>query len=142
MSTTRISQGLFKNNVINTPLLSAQAVTTDKLALSCITPVSLIPSKSILTSHIALSSIGSNHIQNSTVLMRHISALNPDITGTYGSLSSVPVITFDTKGVVSGVSQVAVLSGRFLGIDTFADAGNFNWTRPRDVNYVEVLVIS
>lgn len=140
MSTTRVSQGLFKYNVINTQVLSAQCVTTEKLALSCITPELLIPSRSILTSHIALTSIGSNHIQNSTVLMRHISALNPDIAGTYGSLSSVPVITFDTKGVVSRVSQLAVLSGRFLGIDTYADAGNFNWTRPADVNYVQVFV--
>jgi len=139
MSTTRVSQGLFKYNVINTQVLSAQCVTTEKLALSCITP-DLIPSRGILSNHIALNSVGSNHIQNSTVLMRHISALNPDIAGTYGSLSSVPVITFDTKGVVSQVSQLAVLSGRFLGIDTYANAGNFNWTRPADVNYVQVFV--
>ena len=139
MSTTRISQGLFKNNIINSPILSAGVVTTEKIALSAITPA-LIPSRNILTNHIALNSIGSDHIQNTTVLMRHISALNPDISGTYGSLSSVPVVTFDSKGVVSRVSQLAVLSGRFLGIDTYDVAGNYNWSRPSDVNYVQVFV--
>lgn len=138
MPATKITPGLIDINSVPANALASRLITSDKIALSSITSEH-IPTGGILTNHYAPASVGSNTIQDRSILQRHIS-LTSGISGTYGSLSAVGSFVINDAGVIQSATNLAVLSGRFLGIDVFNNAGSSTWTRPAGVNYVQVFV--
>ena len=138
MAVTKITPGLIDINSVPPSALSSRIITSDKIALSSVI-AEHIPTRGIQTNHYALASVGSDVIQDRSILQRHIS-LTSGISGTYGSLSAVGSFVINDAGIIQSATNLAVLSGRFLGIDVFRQAGSSTWTRPRDVNWVQVFV--